>query len=51
MSTGFHVRQATGLFVAEREERFTLTESVAMWSREGQSAYEAERALLFDFLS
>ena len=52
VSTGLHARQATGLTVAEREESFTRTESVARWSREGRAAYEAEReALLFDLFS
>ena len=52
MGTGLHVRRATGLTVAEREESFTRTESVARWSREGRAAYEAERgALMFDFFS
>ena len=41
MSTGLHVRRATGLTVAEREK--TQTESVARWSREGLAVYEAER--------
>ena len=37
------------LTVAEREESFTRTESVASWSREGRAAYEADReALPFD---
>ena len=50
MSTGLHARRATGLTVAEREESFTRTESVARWWREGQVAYEAEReAPLFVF--
>ena len=35
--------------MAEREESFTRTKSVARWSREGQAAYEAERALLLFF--
>ena len=48
MSIGLHPRRATGLTVAESEESFTRTESVARWSREGRAAYEAEReALLF----
>ena len=43
-------RRATGLTVAEREESFTRTESVAKLSREGRAAYEAEREpLLLDF--
>ena len=51
MSTGLHARRATGLTVAEREEIFTRTESVARWWREGRAAYERLReALLFDFL-
>ena len=50
MSTGLHARLATGLTVAESEESFTRTESVAKWSREGRAAHEAEKeALLFDF--
>ena len=50
VSTGLHVRRATGLTVAEREESFTRTESVARWSREGRAVHEAEReALLFVF--
>ena len=49
MSTGLNVRRATGLTVAQSEESFNRTESVAGWSRDGR-AYEAEReALLFDF--
>ena len=52
MSTGLHARRATGLTVAESEESFIRTESVARWSREGQAAYETEReALLFIFFS
>ena len=48
MSTGLH---ATGLTVAESEESFTRTESVARWLRKGRAAYEAEReSLLFGFL-
>ena len=43
MSTGLHVRRATELTGAEREEIFTRTESVARWSRERRAAYEAER--------
>ena len=51
MSTGLHARRATGLTVAEREEIFTRTESVARWWRVGRAAYERLReALLFDFL-
>ena len=51
VSTGLHARRATGLTVAEREEIFTRTESVARWWREGRAAYERLReALLFDFL-
>ena len=46
MSTGLHVRRATGLTVEESEESFTRTESVARWSREGQAAYVAEREAL-----
>ena len=50
VSTGLHVMGPTRLTVAEREESFTRTESVARWSREGRAVYEAEReALLFDF--
>ena len=50
MSTGPNARRATGLTVADREEIFNWTESVARCSREGRAAYEAERqALLFDF--
>ena len=50
VSTGLHARRATGLTVAEREESFTWTESVARWSRDGRTAYEAKRkALLFVF--
>ena len=50
MRTGLHVRRATGQTVAEMEESFTRTESVARWSREGREAYEAERdAPMFDF--
>ena len=50
MSTGLHAVRATGFIVAESEESFTLTESVARLSREGRAVYEAEReALLFDF--
>ena len=50
VNTGLHVRRATGLAVAEREESFTRNESVARWSREGRAACEAEReALVFDF--
>ena len=38
--------------MAEREESFTRTESVARSSRDGRAAYEAERdALLFVFFS
>ena len=52
VSTGLHARRATGLTVAESEESFTRTESVARWSRDGRAAYEAEReALLYVFLS
>ena len=41
-------REATGPTVAESEENFTRTESVARWLREGRAAYETEReALLF----
>ena len=43
------MKRATGLTVAEREESFTWTESVARWWREGRAAYEAERALLLDY--
>ena len=51
MSTGLSARRATGLIVAESEESFIRTESVARWSREGRPAYEVERgALLFVFL-
>ena len=50
VSTGRHARRATGLTVAEGEESFTRTESVARWSREGLAAYEAEgEALPFVF--
>ena len=36
--------------MAEREKRFTRTESVVRWSRDVRAAYEAEReALLFAF--
>ena len=50
MSTGRHARRATGLIVAESEENFARTESVARWSREERTVYEAEReAFLFDF--
>ena len=36
--------------MAESEESFTWTESLARWSREGRAAHEAEReALLFIF--
>ena len=49
MSTGLHARRATGLTVAEREESFTQTESVARWSREGRAAYEAERSSVIRF--
>ena len=52
MSTGLHAKLATGLTVAESEERFTRTESVARLSRQGWAAYEAEReALLLIFFS
>ena len=56
MSTGLHAGRATGLTVIEREENLTQTESVARWSREGRSAYEAERKALlsiffFSFLT
>ena len=44
MSNGLHARRAMGLTVAEREESFTMTESVVRWSRDGQAAYEAERS-------
>ena len=51
MSTGLNASWATGLTVAESEESFTRTESVARWSREGRAAYEAEReALRFVFI-
>ena len=41
-------REACDGAVAESEESFTRTESVARWLREGWAAYEAEReALLF----
>ena len=50
MITGLYARRATGLTVAEREDNFTRTESVARWSREGRATYEAKRkALLFVF--
>ena len=50
MSIGLHARRATGLTVAESEESFTRTESVARWSGEGRAAYKAEReAPLFIF--
>ena len=51
MSTGLYARRVTGLTVAEREESYTWTESVARWSRQSRvGAYEAEReALLFHF--
>ena len=50
MSAGLHARRATGFTVAESEESFPRTESVARWSRVGRAAYEAEREyLLFDF--
>ena len=49
VSTGLHARRVTGLTVADTEESFTRTETVARWSREGRAAYEAVRgALLFD---
>ena len=38
-----HARRVTGLTVAESEEIFTRTESVARWSRERRAAYEAEK--------
>ena len=39
------------LTVAENDESFSRTESVARWSGEGRAAYETEReALLFNFL-
>ena len=51
VSTGLHARRSTGLTVADSEESFTRTESVASWSPEGRAGYEAEReALLFVFL-
>ena len=50
MSTGLHARRTTGLTVAEWEESFTRTESVARWPRERLAAYEAVReALMFVF--
>ena len=50
VSTGRHARWATGLTLAEREESFTRTESVATWSYEGRAAYKATRdTLLFYF--
>ena len=50
VSTGLNARRATGLTVAESKESFTRTKSEARWSREGRTAYEAERkALLFVF--
>ena len=39
--TRLNARQATGLTVADSEENFTRTESMARWSREGRVAYEA----------
>ena len=49
MSTGLHARRATGLTVAEREEIFTRTESVARWWREGRAAYERLREALLSY--
>ena len=51
VSTRLHARRSTGLTVADSEESFTRTESVASWSREGWVGYEAEReALLYVFI-
>ena len=44
MNAGLNAWRATGLTVAEREESFTRTESVARWTREGRAAYEADRS-------
>ena len=41
VSTELQAMRSTGLTVAEREESFTRTESVAKWSREGWAAYKA----------
>ena len=43
VSTGLHVRRATGITVTERDGSFTGTESAVRWSRDRRGAYGAER--------